>query len=156
MNRGHRPWLHSLTPLFSSVCSSSSPLTSCFSSSSPQKAEAPGGGRYKDIRSEGPVCCGAARCPPVALYEGLQTHVHTHTCTHRGQRCEGLDSVRSIVYNRFTYPRAECDPRSRHHTQPPPCHTNTSAHAYTQMDGHLPLSVNTTLAKPSRLLNNCP
>lgn len=49
----------------------------------------------------------------VCMFKQTLAHTHRHTW---GWRCEGLDSVRSIVYNRFTYPKAECDPHSRHHT----------------------------------------
>lgn len=54
----------------------------------------------------------------------VYTHKQAYTRTHRGRRCEGPDSVRSIVYNRFTYPQAECDPHSRHHTSLPFSLTN--------------------------------
>lgn len=78
---------------------------------SPQIEEPLGERRYKDTRSERPMCLGVPRRPPVALNEGL--HTNGHTC-HLEQRCESLHSVRCIVYNRFTYPWAECDPYITH------------------------------------------
>lgn len=78
MDSVSRPWRHSRAPQ-----PSSSPLSSsCFSSSSPQTEDTPEERRYKDTRSERPVCPEVPQWPPMALHEGLCTHIQTHTRIH--------------------------------------------------------------------------
>lgn len=120
MNSGYRPWLHSRAPPQITSSFSSSSCFHLFLTSNRRRLWRKEVQRH--AQSERPGCPGVPQWPRMALHEGLHTQAYTRT--HRGWRCEGPDSVRSIVYNRFTYPQAECDPHSRHHTSLPFSLTN--------------------------------